>query len=229
MDWFLENACIIPLIPAASFFLILLFGKRLPERAPRSASPPRRPASRGAGHQRPVARPRQRRRARTKRSARRGEEAARRGRRRHRRGRQREAGRGRGRPKAARRGVRVEPITESWTWWSSGGIEFTVGMLLDGPAVMMLFVVTLISLLVHVYSTDYVHGDRRYTHYFAFLSLFTASMLGLVMARAPSSCSPAGSSSACARSRSSGTGGRRSRTPTRPSRRSSPTASATSA
>ncbi len=49
----------------------------------------------------------------------------------------------------------------------------TVGMLLDGPGVMMLFVVTLISLLVHVYSTDYVGGDRRYTHYFAFLSLFT--------------------------------------------------------
>ena len=46
-------------------------------------------------------------------------------------------------------------------------------MLLDGPAVMMLFVVTLISLLVHIYSTDYVGGDRRYTHYFAFLSLFT--------------------------------------------------------
>ena len=46
---------------------------------------------------------------------------------------------------------------------------------------MMLFVVTLISLLVHIYSTDYVGGDRRYTHYFAFLSLFTASMLGLIM------------------------------------------------
>ena len=46
---------------------------------------------------------------------------------------------------------------------------------------MMLFVVTLVSLLVHVYSTDYVAGDRRYTHFFAFLSLFTASMLGLVM------------------------------------------------
>jgi len=75
----------------------------------------------------------------------------------------------------------VEPIHETWTWWSSGGVDFTVGMLLDGPAVMMLFVVTLISLLVHVYSTDYVNGDRRYTHYFAFLSLFTASMLGLVM------------------------------------------------
>src|ERR1044072_8655563 len=48
---------------------------------------------------------------------------------------------------------------------------------------MMLLVVTLISLLVHIYSTDYVGGDRRYTHYFAFLSLFTASMLLLVISR----------------------------------------------
>ncbi|HEX4867673.1 MAG TPA: NADH-quinone oxidoreductase subunit L [Acidimicrobiales bacterium] len=75
----------------------------------------------------------------------------------------------------------VEPIHKTWTWWSNGGVDFTAGMLLDGPGVLMLFVVTLISLLVHIYSTDYVNGDRRYTHYFAFLSLFTASMLGLVM------------------------------------------------
>jgi NADH-quinone oxidoreductase subunit L len=47
---------------------------------------------------------------------------------------------------------------------------------------MMLVVVTLISLLVHVYSTAYMHGDRRYTWYFACLSLFTASMLTLVVA-----------------------------------------------
>ena len=72
---------------------------------------------------------------------------------------------------------------KTWTWWSSGDVDFTVGMLLDGPGVMMLFVVTLISLLVHVYSTDYVGGDRRYTHYFAFLSLFSASMLGLIMSQ----------------------------------------------
>jgi NADH-quinone oxidoreductase subunit L len=75
----------------------------------------------------------------------------------------------------------VEPIRAHLTWWQSGGTEFSVGMLLDGPGVMMLFVVTLISLLVHIYSTDYVGGDRRYTHYFAFLSLFSASMLGLIM------------------------------------------------
>ena len=52
---------------------------------------------------------------------------------------------------------------------------------LDGLAAMMLFVVGFISLLVHIYSTEYLKGDRRYTHYFAFLSLFTASMLFFVL------------------------------------------------
>jgi NADH-quinone oxidoreductase subunit L len=75
----------------------------------------------------------------------------------------------------------VEPVTKEVTWFQIGGEDVKAGMLLDGPAVMMLFVVTLVSLLVHVYSTDYVAGDRRYTHFFAFLSLFTASMLGLIM------------------------------------------------
>ncbi|MDZ7674420.1 MAG: NADH-quinone oxidoreductase subunit L [Acidimicrobiales bacterium] len=77
----------------------------------------------------------------------------------------------------------VVPVTKTWTWWSNGGVTFEAGMLLDGMTVMMLFVVTLISLLVHVFSTDYVAGDRRYTHYFAFLSLFSAAMLGFVMAQ----------------------------------------------
>ena len=47
---------------------------------------------------------------------------------------------------------------------------------------MMLFVVTLISLLVHIYSTAYMHDDVRFTYFFAALSLFTASMLTLVVA-----------------------------------------------
>jgi len=76
----------------------------------------------------------------------------------------------------------VDAVTRSWTWWQSGGVEFKVGTMVDGLSVMMLFVVGLISLLVHVYSTEYVKGDRRYTHFFAFLSLFTASMMTLVMA-----------------------------------------------
>ncbi|MEZ5270236.1 MAG: hypothetical protein R2789_17365 [Microthrixaceae bacterium] len=59
----------------------------------------------------------------------------------------------------------------------------TVGTMVDGQSVFMLVVVGLISLLVHIYSTDYVNGDRRYTHYFAFLSLFTASMMFFVLAQ----------------------------------------------
>ena len=86
-------------------------------------------------------------------------------------------------PAAETEEIEITPITKTWKWWSNGGVTFEAGMLLDGMAVMMLFVVTLISLLVHVFSTDYVAGDRRYTHYFAFLSLFSAAMLGFVMAQ----------------------------------------------
>ena len=72
-------------------------------------------------------------------------------------------------------------VQKSTQWLQSGGIEFNAGIMVDGLSVMMLFVVTFISLLVHIYSTDYVGGDRRYTHFFAFLSLFTASMLFFVL------------------------------------------------
>ena len=76
----------------------------------------------------------------------------------------------------------VGPVVHHVTWWQNGRVDFGVGTRIDGLAVMMMFVVTLISLLVHVYSTAYLHDDRRYTHYFAFLSLFTSSMLLLVVA-----------------------------------------------
>ena len=63
------------------------------------------------------------------------------------------------------------------------GSKFSIpiGTLVDGQSVMLLFVVTFISLLVHIYSTEYVKGDRRFTHYYAFLSLFTAAMLFMVL------------------------------------------------
>jgi len=85
---------------------------------------------------------------------------------------------------AAEGGEKVHPyvaVQKSTQWLQSGGIEFNAGIMVDGLSVMMLFVVTMISLLVHIYSTDYVGGDRRYTHFFAFLSLFTASMLFFVL------------------------------------------------
>jgi NADH-quinone oxidoreductase subunit L len=79
-------------------------------------------------------------------------------------------------------GPEVPAIVHNITWWQSGGVKFQVGTQIDGLAVMMLFVVTLISLLVHIYSTAYMHGDERYTYFYAALSLFTASMLTLVVA-----------------------------------------------
>lgn len=77
----------------------------------------------------------------------------------------------------------TRPVVRCMRWFSAGDVSVTVGTQVDGMVVMMLVVVTLISSLVHIYSTDYVDGDRRYTHYFAFLSLFTASMLFFVMSQ----------------------------------------------
>jgi len=75
-----------------------------------------------------------------------------------------------------------EAVSRHLTWWQLGEAEIGVGTHIDGLAVMMLVVVTFVSLMVHVYSTGYMHGDRRYVYFFAALSLFTASMLMLVVA-----------------------------------------------
>jgi NADH-quinone oxidoreductase subunit L len=75
-----------------------------------------------------------------------------------------------------------QPVVRCITWFDSGPAKVNIGTMVDGQAALLLVIVTFISLLVHVYSSDYVGGDRRYTHYFAFLSLFTASMLFFVLA-----------------------------------------------
>ncbi|MCJ7466142.1 MAG: NADH-quinone oxidoreductase subunit L [Maribacter sp.] len=61
-------------------------------------------------------------------------------------------------------------------------LHFDMGILIDPISVMMLIVVSLISLMVHIYSRGYMKGDEGYTKFFAFLSLFTFSMYGLVLA-----------------------------------------------
>src|SRR5215471_18974655 len=75
----------------------------------------------------------------------------------------------------------VAPIVHGVTWWRNGNIKFIVGTRIDGLVVMMLIVVTTISLLVHIYSLAYMRGDRRFTYFYAALSLFSASMLLLVV------------------------------------------------
>ena len=59
--------------------------------------------------------------------------------------------------------------------------DFTAGVLLDNLAVLMLVIVTFISLLVQLFSVGYMHGDPGYSRYFAYLGLFTFSMLGIVL------------------------------------------------
>ncbi|HKF92585.1 MAG TPA: NADH-quinone oxidoreductase subunit L [Acidimicrobiia bacterium] len=154
----LRNAWIIPLLPAASFVLILLFGKRLPRKGAELAVGAvgasfvlscitavqwiQRVSDHGG----------------------------------------REALRGFGHSLLPTQEGGVSAVATGFTWWQNANVKFAVGIHIDGLAVMMLFMVTLVSFLVHVYSTKYMEGDRRYTHYFALLNLFTASMLLLVVA-----------------------------------------------
>ena len=73
-------------------------------------------------------------------------------------------------------------LTWQFSWLFFGDYTFTVGINLDNMAIMMLVVVTVVSSLVHLFSVGYMHGDVRYSRFFAFLSFFSFSMLGLVLA-----------------------------------------------
>ncbi|MBI5242424.1 MAG: NADH-quinone oxidoreductase subunit L [Elusimicrobia bacterium] len=73
------------------------------------------------------------------------------------------------------------PFYRTLPWFEFGGFEMTLGVLIDGTAAFMLVVVTLVSFLVQVYSLGYMHADPRFKRYFAYLSFFSASMLGLVI------------------------------------------------
>jgi NADH-quinone oxidoreductase subunit L len=78
------------------------------------------------------------------------------------------------------------PYASAVTWFQLGtgnaGFTFQLSQSIDGLTAVMFVVVTLVSLCVQIYSTAYMHGDVRYTWYFAALSLFTGSMLNLVIA-----------------------------------------------
>ena len=79
-------------------------------------------------------------------------------------------------------GAFVSPVVKTWTWWQNSGISFGIGQHVDGLTVAILLVVAFISTLVQIYSLEYLRGDRRYTHFFASLTLFSAGMLNMVVA-----------------------------------------------
>ncbi len=67
-------------------------------------------------------------------------------------------------------------------WLPLGRLHFDLGILLDPISVLMLVVISTVSLMVHIYSFGYMKGEKGFQRYYAFLSLFTFSMLGLVVA-----------------------------------------------
>ncbi|MDR3351867.1 MAG: NADH-quinone oxidoreductase subunit L [Zoogloeaceae bacterium] len=69
-----------------------------------------------------------------------------------------------------------------YTWLTSGGYTFQVGFLVDTLTATMMLVVTFVSLMVHIYTIGYMKDDPGYNRFFSYISLFTFSMLMLVMA-----------------------------------------------
>ena len=76
----------------------------------------------------------------------------------------------------------AEPFNETlYVWMVSGNLRFEIGFLVDNLTVMMMLVVTFVSLMVHVYTIGYMEEDPGYSRFFSYISLFTFSMLMLVM------------------------------------------------
>jgi NADH-quinone oxidoreductase subunit L len=162
--WFLEHAYFIPLIPAVAFFVIILFGRHLPMKGSEVGI-----ASMLGSLTFAIGM--------TYQWIHRVDSHA-----------SESAGRMIGAfgrsvlPKAEEAHGFVHPVIKTWTWWQSGGTKFTIGTHIDGLSVMLLLLVAFISTLVQLYSMEYLKGDRRYTHFFAALTLFSAGMLAMVAA-----------------------------------------------
>jgi NADH-quinone oxidoreductase subunit L len=79
-------------------------------------------------------------------------------------------------------GHEFQPFAKSVLWAVVGTVPIHMGFVVDQLTAMMLVVVTVVASLVQIYSVGYMHGDPRYPRYYAFLSLFSAAMLSLVIA-----------------------------------------------
>ena len=69
-----------------------------------------------------------------------------------------------------------------YTWLSSGAVRFEIGFMIDPLSALLMMVVTFVSLTIHIYTIGYMRGDPGYNRFFSYISLFTFSMLMLVMA-----------------------------------------------
>jgi NADH-quinone oxidoreductase subunit L len=76
----------------------------------------------------------------------------------------------------------ARPVESSVFWFQVGPLHLELGQFVDGLTAVMLVIVTTVSLCVHVYSLGYMKDDRRYTWFYVVLSLFTGSMLDVVVA-----------------------------------------------
>src|SRR6478735_8112189 len=74
----------------------------------------------------------------------------------------------------------IIPVQYTWLQFSPD-LSIDMGIVLDPISVMMLLIVSFVSLMVHIFSLGYMKGEERFSTYYAFLSLFTFSMLGLVV------------------------------------------------
>jgi NADH-quinone oxidoreductase subunit L len=165
--WFLENAWLVGLIPVIGFAIILFFGKKLPMKGAEIGL-----ASMAASLVIAVGAAVQWIQ-RTNSADAAGSEAV-----------GLVQAFGRSLPSAAEGEAKpfIEPVTTTWVWWQNSGLEFGIGSAVDGLAILILALVSLIALLVMVFSIDYVRDDRRYTHFFAAITLFAGGMLIMVMA-----------------------------------------------
>ena len=73
-------------------------------------------------------------------------------------------------------------VQHLWTWMNSGGFQPEVAFYLDSVALLMLLVVTFVGFLIHLYSVEYMRDDEGYARFFAYMNLFAASMITLVLA-----------------------------------------------
>ncbi|MFH0778642.1 MAG: NADH-quinone oxidoreductase subunit L [Candidatus Eisenbacteria bacterium] len=73
-------------------------------------------------------------------------------------------------------------VDVSYPWFQAGRYALSIGAAVDPLGALMLIVVSVVGLLVEIYSLGYMHGDPRFSRYFAYISLFVFSMYGLVLA-----------------------------------------------